>query len=790
MVMKSKLLKTAFMEIIDRKKIFLSILFMSLLGVGFYSGITASAPNMKKTANSYYIDQNLYDIEIISPTGLTNEDIEKYKEIDNVKLIEPNISYDKLVNYKDKVFATKIYRQTTDINKLKINDGRLPKDENECVIDSKILKENKDFKIGDYIEIEDNENLLKVKKLKVVGLVSSPLYISDARENTNLLSGTIDYFIYLPKENFNYDIYTSLYLDVDTKEEAYTKEYDKIIEKTEKEIEKIDDKSYILNRNTNISYVSYKQDTERLDNIAKVFPIIFFVVATLISLTSMTRMVEEQRVEIGTLKALGYNRIQISIKYVLYASIATIIGGLLGIIIGILLLPTIVHMLYKTMYVTKDLIIDFNWDLSLLGLVVSYLCIISATLFAVEKELINNPAVLMRPKSPKNGQRVFIEKIPFIWNKFSFTTKVTIRNMFRYKKKFLMTIIGIAGCTGLIFAGFAIKCAVANLLPSQYGNVFNYQLEVVLKNDTENNVIEEVIKDKDIKDFLKIKKEYAKVSNKDKTNNETQIIVTNEDIDKFISINDYKNKQRLEVNNGVIITEKLATILKLKKGDIITIENSNKEKIDIQITGIAENYLQHYIYMSSDTYKENFSKLEYNTVLLNTKNKNIDMKEVSKELLKSNIFSKVIITEDIENAMNDTMENMNYVVWILIISAGILAFCVLYNLSNVNISERIRELATIKVLGFYDKEVHNYVEKETTFLTVIGIILGILFGRYLSIMIIRTCELETMLMPKNFSIDCYIYSVIITIIFTYIVSIFCYFNLKKINMIESLKSVE
>lgn len=789
--MKSKLLKTAILEIKDRKKIFLSILFMSLLGVGFFSGIKATAPNMKKTASSYYEDQNFYDIELISQNGFRNSDIDKYKDIENVLNIEPSISYDKLINYKDKSPAVKIYSITNEINKLKVVDGRLPENSDECVIDSKINSEFEDFKIGDYIEIEDENNLFKTKKLKVVGIVRSPLYTSDVRENTTLSSGTIDYFLYMPINNFNYnDIYTSLYITVNTNKEAYTDEYEEEVKKVEEELKKLDDTLYVLNRNTNISYVSYAQDTERIDNIAEVFPLIFFVVATLISLTSMTRMVEEQRVEIGTLKALGYNRIQISIKYVLYASIATIIGGIAGIFIGVNVIPSIIHILYEAMYITKDLIISYNWEISLFGLFISYICILIATLFAIEKELMNNPAVLMRPKSPKNGKRVFLEKVPFIWKKLSFTSKVTVRNMFRYKKKFLMTIIGIAGCTALIFAGFALKDAVTKMLPSQYGNIFLYDMEAISTGNIKEEAINEIKENNLISEYTKIKIENAKVSKNDLTNDETQIMVVNDDINKFIKIIDYKTKKELNLKGGIIVTEKLASLLNIKVGDEIELENSNEQISKIKVVGIAENYLQHYIYMLEETYEENFDKVLYNALLLNSESSNVDMTEISEKILKSNYFSKVIITEEAANMMNDTMESMNYVVWVLIVSAGILAFCVLYNLSNVNISERIRELATIKVLGFYDKEVHSYVEKETTLLTAIGIVIGLFLGYYLSIMVISTCELDTMLMPRDFSLECYIYSIIITIIFTLIVSIFCYFNLKKINMIESLKSVE
>ena len=704
------------------------------------------------------------------------------------------MSIDRISLYNDRKPVVKIYSIPENINKVDLVEGRMPINSSECIIDSFIANSN-DFVLGSYIDIVDDTSILKNKKLKIVGIVNSPVYLSRQRGSTNLASGSIDYFMYVPLDNFNNSgIYSSLYITVNNDFEVYSDLHEENIISIVDDIKSIDSSLYITTLFDNISYSNYIQDTDRIDNLAKVFPIIFFVVATLISLTSMTRMVEEQRIEIGTLKSLGYTKIQISVKYILYASVATIVGGIIGIFIGVNLIPRIIYMLYSMMYTCKDLIIDYNIKFSFLGLAVAYICIIGATLFAILKELKSTPSVLMRPKAPKNGKRVFLEKIPFIWKKLSFTNKVTIRNMFRYKKRFLMTIIGIAGCTSLIFSGFGLKDSVTKLLPSQYENIFLYDIQVVSSNTLTLEDIDFVSKNNNITNYQKSRVEVSSVRKNEVEYENIQTITVNDysNLDEFIKIVDYKTGEKINLMDGVVITLKLANLLGVNVSDSIEIITSNNEVASVKVSGIAENYLGHYIYLSSDYYSKIFGK-EYfdNSLLLTTSVDNqASQLKVAEELFKNNNFAKVIVTKSVANMMNDTMEQMNYVVWILIVAAGILAFCVLYNLANVNISERIRELATIKVLGFYHKEVHNYVEKEMTFLTAIGILLGLVMGYFLSMMIIKTCELDTMMFSVNYSIDCYIYSILITILFTLIVSITTYFNLRKINMIESLKSVE
>lgn len=553
---------------------------------------------------------------------------------------------------------------------------------------------------------------------------------------------------------------------------------------------------YILGRNSNQGYRGFIQDTESIGNIGKVFPIVFFVVATLISLTSMTRMVDEERLQIGTLKALGYNKLQIASKYIIYATLACIIGGVLGMSLGFVLLPKIIWMMYKMMYVMPEIQIEFNIYYGTLGLGIASICIVGATIYSVTKSLRNLPAVLMRPKAPKMGKRVILERIPFIWKILSFSKKVTVRNIFRYKKRFFMTIIGICGCTALITAGFGIRDSIRVILPNQYGNIFNYDMQVSIKSSVEEQNKQNLINELSLKDTTEqICEVYYTSGNliNDDKKEDVQIIVPkdNTTIYDMISMKDIQTKENIDLSNcEICITDKVAQLLNVKKGDNIILKNNDIEK-EVTISNILENYVYHYVYMPKNVYESLYGNYDTNMLLINNKQMSEEQeKELSKEIMTKTEVGGVSLTSSVMGMLDDTMKSLNYVVVILIVSAGLLAFVVLYNLANVNISERIRELATIKVLGFYDKEVYSYVTRETVILTIIGIMLGMVGGYFLSSFVMGTCEINILRFSKIVKPMSYVYSILITIIFTVIVNIATYFSLKKIDMIESLKSVE
>lgn len=779
-----KLLKETIVCMVKTSKRFISILVIVLLGVGFFAGIRAVAPDMKNTLDNYYEKTNMYDILITSNYGIREEVEKKLEEKYNV---ETGYSFDAITTKKED-YATKIisYNKEDKINTPKLIKGKMPEKVDEVVVDNDFRSE---IKIGDKITIDSN--LINNKTVTVTGYVESPLYISTERDSTNLLSGTIDYYLYMNETNIISPVKTTAYINLAAEESRFSKKYEDTVKKAKKDIRKTlqeekvtGEEWYVLDIDSNAGFYQYEQDTERIDNVAKVFPLVFFIVAVLICLTTMTRMVEEERSQIGTLKSLGYKDSAIMFKYILYATLATIIGSIIGVVIGYRLLPELCFEMYKNMYRLGDIKLSYYASLTFQGMIIALLCTLGATIYTCRKTLKESPANLLRPVAPAAGKRVLLERIPIIWNHLSFSHKVTVRNVFRYKKRFLMTIIGIAGCTGLILAGFGLKDCIVKMVPHQYEEIFSYQAKIALNEEKTNETINKIKENKKIKDILEVQEEAVTIDNKD-TNQSVTLVIPKEDPDGFIKLQDRKTNEHYNLNNGIIITEKLANLLEVEENDVLKFTGT--DKYEKKIAHITENYLFHYIYLPKSEYQED----EYNTVLVKTKNMTEkEEKEFASKLKEIPGVSSITFTSSTRHIFDDTMDNFAYVSLILIVSAGALAFVVLYNLSSVNISERRRELATIKVLGFYDKEVYQYINRENTILTLIGILLGLGIGNILTMYIIKTCEIDMLMFDPTIALASYIYAILITAAFAILVNVILYFSLKKIDMIESLKSVE
>lgn len=779
-----KILKETIVCMVKTSKRFISILIIVLLGVGFFAGIRAVAPDMKNTLDDYYEKTNMYDIYITSNYGIRDEVVETLEEKYNV---ETGYSFDAITTKKED-YATKIisYNKEDKINTPKLIKGKMPEKVDEVVVDNDFRSE---IKIGDKITIDSN--LINNKTVTVTGYVESPLYISTERDSTNLLSGTIDYYLYMNETNIISPVKTTAYINLAAEESRFSKKYEDTVKKAKKDIRKTlkeekvtGEEWYVLDIDSNAGFYQYEQDTERIDNVAKVFPLVFFIVAVLICLTTMTRMVEEERSQIGTLKSLGYKDSAIMFKYILYATLATIIGSIIGVVIGYRLLPELCFEMYKNMYRLGDIKLSYYASLTFQGMIIALLCTLGATIYTCRKTLKESPANLLRPVAPAAGKRVLLERIPIIWNHLSFSHKVTVRNVFRYKKRFLMTIIGIAGCTGLILAGFGLKDCIVKMVPHQYEEIFSYQAKIALNEEKTNETINKIKENKKIKDILEVQEEAVTIDNKD-TNQSVTLVIPKEDPDGFIKLQDRKTNEHYNLNNGIIITEKLANLLEVEENDVLKFTGT--DKYEKKIAHITENYLFHYIYLPKSEYQED----EYNTVLVKTKNMTEkEEKEFASKLKEIPGVSSITFTSSTRHIFDDTMDNFAYVSLILIVSAGALAFVVLYNLSSVNISERRRELATIKVLGFYDKEVYQYINRENTILTLIGILLGLGIGNILTMYIIKTCEIDMLMFDPTIALASYIYAILITAAFAILVNVILYFSLKKIDMIESLKSVE
>ena len=466
-------------------------------------------------------------------------------------------------------------------------------------------------------------------------------------------------------------------------------------------------------------------------------------------------------------------------------------------LLGFWTLPQIIWKMYRMMYqLPEKIITKIRLEIVLLGIILICIFIIGATIYSAIKELQYTPAVLMRPKAPKGGNRVLLEKIPFIWKHFNFSQKVTIRNLFRYKKRFLMTVIGILGCTALIVTGFGLRDSIKTIIPNQYTKIFTYDMQINLKDDITEQERQKIIAELEEKSEIEKVSEVCMFSVKAINNSneeDVQAIVPKENFNELINLKDVKSKEKINLSeDGICITDKVAQLLGVKVGDNIILKDIDDKEFKVKVNNIVENYVYHYIYMSSIMYEKIFNKkIETNVIISKNIEMNIEQEDkLVQEIMNKDEVSQITRVSTMMNALDDTLKSLNYVVIVLIISAGLLAFVVLYNLANVNISERTRELATIKVLGFYDNEVYDYIGRETTILTIIGITFGLLGGYLLNYYVLGTCEINILRYTKTILPISYLYATIITIIFTVIVNIATYFALKKIDMIESLKSVE
>lgn len=571
------------------------------------------------------------------------------------------------------------------------------------------------------------------------------------------------------------------------------------IKDAKKQIKKIEKPTlYILDRDSHQSFVEYEGCANSIDALAKIFPVFFFAVAALVCLTTMTRMVDEQRINIGTLKGLGYKTSQISKKYILYALIACLTGSILGLAIGFSVFPTVIFFAYGMMYSIENIVYVFSIPIAI-GITSLALIIITLSAYmACRKELKETPAILMRPKAPKSGKRILLERVPFIWNRFSFISKVTVRNIFRYKKRFLMTVLGIAGCTALILTGFGIKDSIEMILTGQYGTLFKYDMSLVIQSDMTDKQIYELRKN--LSDIDEINKyEFFSYENGDiKVNNtkkEITIVVPEnlEKMDKFIHLQDRKTQNPIELNNkGIVLTEKIARDLGVKAGDEIELINSDDKKAKIKVSHITENYISHYAYISPENYIKLFEKdLDFNRLIGILNNPSVKIEDkLSKKLFDIETVDGITFNTASKETFHNTIKNLNYVVLIMIISAGALAFVVLYNLTNVNISERIREIATIKVLGFYDKEVSAYIYRENIILTIIGTVVGLGLGTILHKFIMVTVEIQSMMFGRVIDISSYFIAAVLTIVLSLFVNLAMFYKLRNVKMVESLKSVD
>lgn len=816
---------------------FLSIFAICALGVAFFAGIRATSPDMKEAGDRLYNTYNLSDISVISTSGLTADNIRDLESIEGIQAVRASLFVDAMARgtgekeknlrlYSMPIKLKSEYAPLIDLipdygidtspeyemNGVEIVSGRMPLNDTETALDYS-LEGSLVKQLGDEITLTTSGGTVT---LRVVGFIRSPMYISMFERGTSSIgNGTSDGFAYasgnaisslgtkLPVMSLLNTYYTRADIVISGKEglSAYSDEYEALVNEVTDRIEDYASTQsgtwYIQDRSGNPGYSDYSENTDRIAAVGDVFPLIFFIVAALVCLTTMTRMVEEQRIEMGTMKALGYGGWQIAMKYAVYAMSACISGGVVGAIIGFKLFPYVIMKGYSIMYYLGKLETPYRADIAFMAIAAMAVCTAAATFSACYASLKEVPATLMRPKAPKAGRRVLLEKIPFIWKKLSFTSKVTVRNLFRYKKRFFMSVIGIAGSGALLVTAFGLNDSIFGIIEKQFGDIWQmdvqaYVYEAMTLGDMQELLGKNPAND-DFDSVMFCLDSQMECKNGGKSQSGVHLLGVESAGSMARRINLHNGGAPVTLDDsGVVVTAKLAETLSIKVGDEINMRTGGEDHL-MRVIGVADNYVYHYVYITAAYYETVFGKaMQYNGFMGNLKDGLTDetMDAMSTQLLSDSRMYTVRTIESIYASVWDSLSILNYVVLVLILGSGMLTFVVMLNLTNINIGERMRELATLRVLGFYDKEMYDYIFRENNALSVIGAFVGLLFGKIMHLFVIRTCEVDMVMFVRSAKPLSYVYAFALTIVFSLIVNLLMRPKVRAIDMVESLKSAE
>lgn len=816
---------------------FLSIFAICALGVAFFAGIRATSPDMKEAGDRLYNTYNLSDISVISTSGLTADNIRDLESIEGIQAVRASLFVDAMARgtgekeknlrlYSMPIKLKSEYAPLIDLipdygidtspeyemNGVEIVSGRMPLNDTETALDY-TLEGSLVKQLGDEITLTTSGGTVT---LRVVGFIRSPMYISMFERGTSSIgNGTSDGFAYasgnaisslgtkLPVMSLLNTYYTRADIVISGKEglSAYSDEYEALVNEVTDRIEDYASTQsgtwYIQDRSGNPGYSDYSENTDRIAAVGDVFPLIFFIVAALVCLTTMTRMVEEQRIEMGTMKALGYGGWQIAMKYAVYAMSACISGGVVGAIIGFKLFPYVIMKGYSIMYYLGKLETPYRADIAFMAIAAMAVCTAAATFSACYASLKEVPATLMRPKAPKAGRRVLLEKIPFIWKKLSFTSKVTVRNLFRYKKRFFMSVIGIAGSGALLVTAFGLNDSIFGIIEKQFGDIWQMDVQAYVYEAMPLADMQELLgknpANDDFDSVMFCLDSQMECKNGGRSQNGVHLlgVESAESMAGRVSLHNGGTPVTLD-DSGVVVTAKLAETLSIKVGDEINMRTGGEDHL-MRVIGIADNYVYHYVYITAAYYETVFGKaMLYNGFMGNLKDGLTDetMDAMSTQLLSDSRMYTVRTIGSIYASVWDSLSILNYVVLVLILGSGMLTFVVMLNLTNINIGERMRELATLRVLGFYDKEMYAYIFRENNALSVIGAFVGLLFGKIMHLFVIRTCEVDMVMFVRSAKPLSYVYAFALTIAFSLIVNLLMRPKVRAIDMVESLKSAE
>ena len=847
---------------------FIAIAMIIMLGVLIFVGVKATGPALNDSLQAEVNSQKLSDVQIISTKGFTSKDVAAAEKVSGAK-VEAS-KYKAVIGGKNRdAIALYGYDKQDKQNLPKIKSGRLPKANNEILLDSK-AKTDEGYKLGDTFKFAKSADLTR-RTFKVVGFADSVQYVDNAtRGAANIGNGQVQYFAYVPKKMMNLPVATALnvrfsslqdkgtfgskYKDavkdkvkqlkrvlnarkadraaelakpatkkltsaqskldtakrqlataakaaptnsqVKTQQKQLAKQQAKL-DQQKKKVKDATTPTYIWSTREDFpGFSGYGESSDRIAAIANVFPLFFFLLAALITFTTVTRMVEESRSQIGTLKALGFSKGSIAYQYIMYALLAAVVGIVFGSVLGNELLPRLVISMYQN-YVLGGAVVHFDRTSIGFAMVLALISTVGAAIIVINREVKVVPSELMRPKAPKSSKKIWLEKVTFIWSKLKFNQKISYRNLFRFKSRGIMTILGIAGGTALILTGFGLDNSISSSGQRQYNDLIHYDAVVQSKTTDKLPVVQKTIKDAgNYKQSTVVSTGAAKVSKGGKSVADITVYSPKNEhqFSKYIKVKDVDSKKQLSLpNDGIVLTEKAAKTLGVKKGDKISVTGQNNHKNQVKVAAVAENYVSNFMYIKRQNYLSVMGKQpSMKTLLVQLKktNKSAETKLGKQWISKNTNILGINFTTDQKKTVTNMSSQMGPIVWIFILLSGLLSFIVLYNLNNINISERQRELSTIKVLGFFDPEVTMYVARETIILAIVGIVGGYGLGNLLTMYVLHQAETNAVIFPLVIKPLGYVVATVLMIVFNLVVIAITHRHLKNVDMVEALKSNE
>ena len=770
-----------------------AILAIIALGTGFLAGLMQTAPAMLQTMREYVRESRLYDWRAVMPDGFDGALLDEASSVRGVRAAEGAVG--------DEVLRA--HSITERVNLLTLHAGRLPERAGECVADSKAFTADA---LGTTVRLSaknsgETREKFAFDEYTIVGIAASPIYINYERGNSTEGSGTVRAFLYLPREGFHMERDTELYLTLDTEAEAYTDAYDRILRLTQRRLLRFAEESfssgetenaYVVNRKGNVGYSSFESDAGIVEGIARVFPLFFFLVAALVCVTTMTRMVIEQRTQIGVLRALGFGTGKIAGIYLLYSGSAALLGCILGFLSGSLAIPRVIWQAYNIMYQQGALRYRPDWRLGA-ELTAGFLTLsCSATYLVFHREDREMPAQLLRPRQQKAGRRSLLERLPALGRHIGLSGKATLRNLLRDYGRLLMTVTGIAGCTALLLAAYGIKDSIGGIVSAQFDEVVRYDYLVAFSGEPDAEALRDFAEGPghDLSQWQLLYQGNMDIVDGDVSKSAIVVASPEGTLDALVDLHRGGEKITYPQSGEAVIGVKVAEVFGLSAGDALTLRSADGEYLELTVSGVFDNYFYHYVVLSADTFTDQWGELPEMRMMFARAAEGADIHRTAAELLGCDGVLSVVVSEDTAARVDNMMTALNYIVYLVIVCSGALAFIVVYNMTDMNIIERIREIATVKVLGFTPHETAAYVFRENIVLTAFGVLAGLPLGKLLHAFVIHQINVDMIHFELRILPESYFYAVALTFFFVAVVDGFMYLRLERIRMAEALKSIE